>query len=114
MARGRWLWYIAALEHLSACGGCGAQAVWGKALERVAEGLSAGRRWLWDEAARRVGILLAAPAAFEGEHFLQARTSPAAERLRLSSRCTLHTKVLDLQQAYGACIYFQRVRDGLP
>ncbi|KAK9843494.1 hypothetical protein WJX81_005881 [Elliptochloris bilobata] len=47
------------------------EGVWGKALERVAEGLSAGRRWLWDEAARRVGILLAAPAAFEGEHFLQ-------------------------------------------
>ena len=48
------------------------QAVWSEALERVAEGLSAGRRWLWDEAARKVGILLAAPAAFEGEHFLQA------------------------------------------
>lgn len=62
-----------ALSHL-----VGAQAVWGEALERVAEGLSAGRRWLWDEAARRVGILLAAPAAFEGEHFLQARTLPVA------------------------------------
>ena len=64
--------------------------MWGEALERVAEGLAAGRRWLWDEAARRVGILLAAPAAFEGEHFLQARTSPAAKLARLNSRRTLH------------------------
>ena len=38
---------------------------------QVAEALSAGRRWLWDEAARKVAILLAAPAAFQGEHFLQ-------------------------------------------
>jgi hypothetical protein len=54
-----------------------AQAAWGAALESVAEGLAAGRRWLWDEAARKVSILLAAPAAFEGEHFLQVRR-PAA------------------------------------
>ena len=57
--------------------------MWGEALERVAEGLSAGRRWLWDEAARRVGILLAAPAAFEGEHFLQACASPVANGQRV-------------------------------
>ena len=87
----RWLWYIMAVCCLSACGGCGAQAVWGEALERVAEGLAAGRRWLWDEAARRVGILLAAPAAFEGEHFLQARTSLRQGLIRLYSRCTFHT-----------------------
>ena len=66
------------------------QAVWGEALERVAEGLAAGRRWLWDEAARRVGILLAAPAAFEGEHFLQARASPAAELVCPYPRAKLH------------------------
>jgi len=58
-----------------------AQAAWGAALESVAEGLAAGRRWLWDEAARKVSILLAAPAAFEGEHFLQARR-PAAWHAR--------------------------------
>lgn len=40
---------------------------------QVEEGLKAGRRWLWDEASRKVGMLLAAPAAFQGEHFLQAR-----------------------------------------
>lgn len=39
---------------------------------QVEEGLNAGRRWLWDEASRKVGMLLAAPAAFQGEHFLQA------------------------------------------
>ena len=38
---------------------------------QVQEGLAAGRRWLWDEAARKIGILLSAPSAFEGEHFQQ-------------------------------------------
>ena len=47
------------------------EAIWGEALLRVAEGLTSGRRWLWDEAARKVAMLLAAPAAFQGEHFLQ-------------------------------------------
>lgn len=47
------------------------QALWGEALMRVEEGLMAGRRWLWDEASRRVGVLLAAPSAFQGEQFLQ-------------------------------------------
>ena len=90
----RWLWHIMAVCCLSAWGGCGAQAVWGEALERVAEGLAAGRRWLWDEAARRVGILLAAPAAFEGEHFLQARTSPAART---------HPPVLKMHISHDEC-----------
>jgi hypothetical protein len=49
------------------------EASWGEALIRVSEGLSSGRRWLWDEAARKVGVLLASPAALEGEHFLQVR-----------------------------------------
>ncbi|KAK9823710.1 hypothetical protein WJX72_004829 [[Myrmecia] bisecta] len=47
------------------------EAVWGEALMRVAEGLVGGRRWLWDEAARKITVLLSSPAAFEGEHFLQ-------------------------------------------
>ena len=47
------------------------QVLWGDALSRVEEGLGAGRRWLWDEASRKVGTLIAAPSAFQGEHFLQ-------------------------------------------
>ena len=50
------------------------QVLWGDALLRVEEGLSAGRRWLWDEASRKVGTLIAAPSAFQGEHFLQVGT----------------------------------------
>lgn len=52
------------------------QVLWGEALMQVEEGLNAGRRWLWDEASRKVGMLLAAPAAFQGEHFLQASPVP--------------------------------------
>ncbi|KAK9832750.1 hypothetical protein WJX81_008241 [Elliptochloris bilobata] len=44
---------------------------WGDAMGVVAAGLRGGRRLLWDEVARRVGALLASPAAWEGEHFLQ-------------------------------------------
>lgn len=47
--------------------------MWGQALFHVSEGLSAGRRWLWDEASRKISVLLASPAAFAGEHFLQVR-----------------------------------------
>ena len=47
------------------------QVLWGDALLRVEEGLRAGRRWLWDEASRKAGTLIAAPSAFQGEHFLQ-------------------------------------------
>ena len=47
------------------------EEVWGQALFRVSEGLTAGRRWLWDEASRKISVLLASPAAFAGEHFLQ-------------------------------------------
>ena len=45
-----------------------------EALLKVQEGLVNGRKWLWDEAARKLGTLLSSPAAFEGEHFLQVRT----------------------------------------
>ncbi|KAK9817254.1 hypothetical protein WJX72_011915 [[Myrmecia] bisecta] len=44
---------------------------WGEVLKIVQNGLVNGRRFLWDEAARKIGILLSSPAAFEGEHFLQ-------------------------------------------
>lgn len=42
-----------------------------EALLKVQEGLVQGRKWLWDEAARKLGTLLSSPSAFEGEHFLQ-------------------------------------------
>ena len=48
----------------------------GEALLKVQEGLINGRKWLWDEAARKLGMLLSSPAAFEGEHFLQVNTVP--------------------------------------
>ena len=44
-----------------------------EALLKVQEGLVNGCKWLWDEAARKLGTLLSSPAAFEGEHFLQVR-----------------------------------------
>jgi hypothetical protein len=49
------------------------EAEWGLVLQAVHAGLLAGRRVIWEEAARRVGVLLSSPAAFEGEHFLQVR-----------------------------------------
>ena len=49
--------------------------MWSEALVSVAESMTSGKRWIWDEAARKVATLLAAPAAFQGEHFLQARLS---------------------------------------
>lgn len=39
--------------------------------QAVHTGLLSGRRLIWEEAARRIGVLLSSPAAFEGEHFLQ-------------------------------------------
>ena len=50
-----------------------------EALLKVQEGLVNGRKWLWDEAARKLGTLLSSPAAFEGEHFLQVRTVTGGE-----------------------------------
>lgn len=47
------------------------EAEWGAVLQAVHSGLLTGRRLIWDEAARRIGVLLSSPAAFEGEHFLQ-------------------------------------------
>lgn len=44
---------------------------WGEVLRIVHGGLERGRIYLWDEAARKIGILLSAQSAFEGEHFLQ-------------------------------------------
>ena len=40
-------------------------------LQAVHTGLLSGRHLIWEEAARRIAVLLSCPAAFEGEHFLQ-------------------------------------------
>lgn len=50
------------------------EAVWGETLLKVSEALSNGRKWVWDEAGRKVSLLLSSPAAFQGEHFLQVPT----------------------------------------
>lgn len=55
---------------------------WGEVLRVVHAGLLAGRQLIWEEAARRIGILLNSPAAFEGEHFLQVRTGGARAQIR--------------------------------
>ena len=47
------------------------ETVWGETLMGVSEALSTGKRWVWDEAGRKVSLLLSSPAAFQGEHFLQ-------------------------------------------
>ncbi|KAL4422269.1 hypothetical protein ABPG75_008466 [Micractinium tetrahymenae] len=47
------------------------EAEWGTVLQAVHAGLLSGRKLIWEEAARRIGVLLSSPAAFEGEHFLQ-------------------------------------------
>ena len=48
---------------------------WGEALQVVTAGLRSGRWLLWDEVARRVGLLISSPAAWDGEHFLQVMLS---------------------------------------
>ncbi len=45
----------------------------GLALRAAHEGLQSGRQAVWDQAANVLGVILSAPAAFEGEHFLQVR-----------------------------------------
>lgn len=54
-------------------------------LQAVHAGLLAGRQLIWDEAARRIGVLLSSPAAFEGEHFLQVGLCGGNGSLLLSS-----------------------------
>ncbi len=53
-----------------------AEMVWGEVLQAVGGGLQAARSFLWDGASRKLSTLLASPAAFEGEHFLQVQQSP--------------------------------------
>lgn len=44
---------------------------WGEVLRVSQRGMWAARGFLWEEAARSVAALLACPAAWEGDHFLQ-------------------------------------------
>ena len=64
------------------------EEIWGQALFHVSEGLTAGRRWLWDEASRKISVLLASPAAFAGEHFLQACACPPSSCPHVSAQET--------------------------
>lgn len=56
------------------------------ASQAVHAGLLGGRRLIWEEAARRIGLLLSTPAAFEGEHFLQVRALPAVMSVAVTGR----------------------------
>lgn len=47
---------------------------WGDVLRVTQRAMWASRRFLWEEAARNVGSLLACPAAWDGDHFLQVST----------------------------------------
>ena len=49
-----------------------AEESWQQLLLTVRQALGSGRRMLWDDAARRLAVLLTAPAAFAAEHFTQA------------------------------------------
>ena len=64
---------VAALrERVSDCWQVAAEESWQRLLVTVRQALGSGRRMLWDDAARRLAVLLTAPAAFAAEHFTQA------------------------------------------
>lgn len=66
----------------------------GEALLKVQEGLVNGRKWLWDEAARKLGTLLSSPAAFEGEHFLQVEAALCLNYIsKLMHATQIHTRL---------------------
>ena len=86
-------------------------ASWGDALAGVSQSLTEGRRRLWEEAARKLGALLAAPAAFQGEHFLQVRACPAplvAHRALsdLSDTNTPQQRCLIYDRQHGTALVF--------
>ena len=49
---------------------------WGDVLRVSQRGMWASRGFLWEEAARNVACLLACPAAWDGDHFLQVSRRP--------------------------------------
>ena len=50
-----------------------AEESWQRLLLTIRQALGSGRRMLWDDAARRLAVLLTAPAAFAAEHFTQVQ-----------------------------------------
>lgn len=48
-----------------------AEAGWAATVGGLAAQLEGGRSRLWQDVAQRIAVLLAAPAAFNGEHFVQ-------------------------------------------
>ena len=47
------------------------EVAWGHTLLALHRGLLAGRRFIWEEASRKIGILALAPAALRPEHLVQ-------------------------------------------
>ena len=88
------------------------QAAWGEALMSVSEGLTSGKRWIWDEAARKVATLLSSPAAFQGEHFLQVTLSIPSLFHGVSSFLNSGTAV-QLLQSKPERAGVDRIRQGL-
>ena len=60
-----------------------AEESWQRLLLTVRQALGSGRRMLWDDAARRLAVLLTAPAAFAAEHFTQAPTQTHSPFMRM-------------------------------
>ena len=58
---------------------------WGEVLRVSQRGMWASRGFLWEEAARNVACLLACPAAWDGDHFLQVKRSWVTRYLFMSS-----------------------------
>ena len=63
---------------------------WGDVLRVSQRGMWASRGFLWEEAARNVACLLACPAAWDGDHFLQvSRRPPEYSNFLTISDCLL-------------------------
>ena len=73
------------------------EGVTAEALLKVQEGLVQGRKWLWDEAARKLGTLLSSPSAFEGEHFLQVCTTGSLHLIACHSVLCAEALLLNLK-----------------
>lgn len=49
------------------------ETAWGDALLALHGGLLVGRRFIWEEASRKIGILALSPAATRPEHLVQVQ-----------------------------------------
>lgn len=52
------------------------EAEWGEVLRVTQRGVAGSRSLLWEEAAQKVAAMLSSPAAWDGDHFLQACLFP--------------------------------------